>query len=784
MATRVTVTSDGVTAVHSVPFPYLDKGHVKAKVNGASTTAFTWPTPSSIQFNTVPPAGQQIEIYRETPNGALTSYQTGSVLTKSDLETDSLQALYLVEELESDKLDRAGVVAVVEEAAVNGDAGILRADLNSSDVAKGAALVKFQPPDPGALALALSALLANGVPVTWYASAAQLAIDATAATQAAINYAISSGRRAVYFPGGITYNFAAASAALDPGTGDMTFYGDGWQSILQFNEGPNAIVSAAKHLFKNVSITAKGNLVFRDLQFKGKWSDNAYATGYGSALYLDSYNSVELHNCKFFNFAYMVTICERIRNVKVMGCVFEQCQRDMARFRSSFNVQVIGNRFKGGDDDAVALHTLDSIDSYNVREGIVVSGNVFEDVGGVRVLSGRMVKVTGNTFRRTKDHAIAIYATPSAGTEGDFSQFGVDVSHNDIYDTLARAPFTTGATNVIAIYSQNGKGGTETGGVVPGQPVVATGVFYRPWNYRDRNYAAAAESLPPQFYVRIQNNTIARTLPTVAAYDNWGFGQTVTATGYSNVAVSDVALRPTYGIYMEGNTRKAIVSHNIVAHVGSPVFFSEGNSNYALDDVLVDANLLSDYTDQGVGVNSPAATRHVGLVVRGNLFDADPYHIHSNRGAGGTWLALGAPYGVFANSHEGMTIEFNRFRNMAYPVNDGGNGKAHIRGNITRGQAAAGGFSVSNRGVGTTYSAGVQWRHEQYDSNPTSATYGQRLNDTLDRSSAMPSAGFYLAGSFVQNNDYIGLPGVHGWVRLTTGSAHVAGTDWKTVPLT
>lgn len=756
--------------------------------------------------------GETVMRKREMPFQRLTDFQALGDLRSATLNNDQDAPVMMAQQLRDDyeralrvpastpvafaaeisgKLAPLGPLVInasgdgieVGSTVLTGDM-LLRGDLASSASGKGAALVTVVPPDPSALAQSVSAVLSNGVPVTWYATPEQCAIDATAATQAAINYAISSGRKAVYFPGGITYNFDASSPALDPGTGDVTFYGDGWHSILQFNEGPQAAVASAKHLFKNVSLTLKGNLVFRDLQFRGKWSDNAYAAGYGSAMFLDSYNSVELTNCRFYNFAYMVTICERIRNVKVMGCVFEQCAKDMVRFRSSFNVQVIGNRFKGSDDDCIAIHTLDSIDGANVREGVVVSGNVIEDTTGIRILSGRMVTVQNNILRRAKSHGIAIYATPSAGTEGDFSQFGVDVSNNQLYDTLERAPFTAAAASVIAVYSQGGKGGTETGGVVPGQNIVATGAFYLPWNYRDRNFSVEGESLPPQFFVRIQNNTIARTLPTVAAYDNWGFGQCMTATGFSNAAVEDADLRPTNGIYIEGNSRKSIIAHNIVAHTINPIFIAEATGNFGMDDMLIESNELSDYTTAAVNINNPSAVRGTSLTIRGNLIDGDPYHIHANRGAGGTWAADTNPVGVACTSHEGVRVEFNRFRNLVRPVSNSGSDNIYIRGNVVRMDPNAGGFSATNRGVGVVVTAGAQYNYEIFNCDPTSATYGAMLNASPERAAAMPSSGKWIAGAFVQNSDYVGLPGVHGWTRLTVGSAHVAGTDWRIVPLT
>lgn len=57
-------------------------------------------------------------------------------------------------------------------------------------------------------------------------------------------------------------------------------------------------------------------------------------------------------------------------------------------------------------------------------------------------------------------------------------------------------------------------------------------------------------------------------------------------------------------------------------------------------------------------------------------------------------------------------------------------------------------------------------------------------NNWVEEASAMPSSGFYLRGKVIKNNiasevgtspnKYI----IHGWRRLTNGSAHVNGTDW------
>lgn len=102
MTTRVSTVADGVTTLFSIPFPYLDRDHVKVMLNGVlqSPSEYTWPTSSSIQFIAPPDPGARVTRYRETPSDPLTIYQSGSVLTRDQLEVDSLQALYRSEEAE------------------------------------------------------------------------------------------------------------------------------------------------------------------------------------------------------------------------------------------------------------------------------------------------------------------------------------------------------------------------------------------------------------------------------------------------------------------------------------------------------------------------------------------------------------------------------------------------------------------------------------------------------------------------------------------------------------
>jgi len=649
----------------------------------------------------------------------------------------------------------------------------------------GAANVGFQPPDVLSTAMTVAEGLSNGVSVAWYATTAQLAIDATAATQAAIAYAYLSGRNAVYFPGGKTYRFAAASASIDPGVGPIAFYGDGPSSLLIFEEGTStdANVENRKNLFKSISIVAKGAIEFRNLWLQGTWSQAGYPSGQGGAPFmLYNYDEVVITGCRVTNMRSYVMVNEFCKNARVIGNTFDKNARDNCRFRSTFNVQVIGNRFSHCDDDAVALHCNITVTGGDIREGLLIADNLFEDCAGIQIIGGRMVNVRGNILRRCKQNGILIYTAPGVASEGDNSIFNIAVTDNHIFDMLNDSPFVAAVSQCIGVYARSAEGGSSTGGIIPGQNNVATGVFPLPWNSRNGAYTGAVDSVPPPFFVRVQNNIIARTLPAVATYSVWGYGSCYAGDGPQNPAVIDTSLRPGTGILLGGQVRKAIVSGNVVSHVGTCIGFdAEAGSNFGLDDILVSNNSLSDFNAAAVNIPNPGAARHINLDIRHNLMDGDPYHISANRGTLGTWLADTVPSVINCTSHQGVRLEQNKIRNVARVVNNGGGGLIALKDNVLRCDPSVTGFSTANKGIGNPPRADDAFRYEIVDSDPTSATYGNLTSAILPFAGSIPTTGKYVAGTFVRAASGTAL---FGWQRLTTGTAHTAGVDWKTVVLT
>jgi len=93
-------TGDGVTDTYAIPFPFLDGSHVIVTVDDI-LVATNFISPASIQVASgAPEVDAVVQVIRSTPrNTRMVDYQNGSTLTESNLDTDSLQAFYILQEI-------------------------------------------------------------------------------------------------------------------------------------------------------------------------------------------------------------------------------------------------------------------------------------------------------------------------------------------------------------------------------------------------------------------------------------------------------------------------------------------------------------------------------------------------------------------------------------------------------------------------------------------------------------------------------------------------------------
>lgn len=186
--TSNTYAGNGVQTDFPFSFSYILADHVKVKINGIATTAFTFFSPSVLRFTTAPPNGSEVEIYRETPDSSLLAdFNPGSALREEDLEKDLRQVLYVAQEVKS----------IAEGQTTEG----LQAQIDALSVTANTA-------NTNALAATVTANAASALVLANYNSVLKFGADPTgvndsaAAFQAAINAAGTGIRSAVYVPPG------------------------------------------------------------------------------------------------------------------------------------------------------------------------------------------------------------------------------------------------------------------------------------------------------------------------------------------------------------------------------------------------------------------------------------------------------------------------------------------------------------------------------------------------------------------------------------------------------
>lgn len=94
----VKYTGDGSTATFSVPFRYLERNHVTAKVNNVRV-GMAWLSNGSVRLNSTPADGTEVVIRRNTPNTLpLVDFTDGATLTEKDLDLLAMQAIFVNQE--------------------------------------------------------------------------------------------------------------------------------------------------------------------------------------------------------------------------------------------------------------------------------------------------------------------------------------------------------------------------------------------------------------------------------------------------------------------------------------------------------------------------------------------------------------------------------------------------------------------------------------------------------------------------------------------------------------
>ncbi len=607
--------------------------------------------------------------------------------------------------------------------------------------------------------------------------------DCTAAFQSAINDCISKNKTLslTHGPEGSTFYFAQNSAPLDPGTGLNIRSELG--VVLKWHEGT---VGTPKRLFYNDLNTAKKSVRFDNVSFEGTFGARTGNQG-GQAVFLDHYEGVEFYRCRWQNTTHMATDLHFNGYVVWRDCVFDTISRDAARARDCFHVNATGNTFFQVGDDCLAWHNNGYVGGYNPagsprREGFFASHNFFSGCSGgaFSALGARVAHFTDNICLRMGSISAVVYINQlSVFNEGPTPIFDILVESNTILDCVSVA-------TVIQIQQTAPRG--ATGLPIPGDPTPGTGTFLFPWDYREADAFDPVQAVPPMARVKVRNNTIARTLPNVATYSLWGFGRLMAQGVLTNPVINDAAMRSTTGIFVSSGTA-TLVDGNYVASCVEAYFLKTPQNDTTTVQCRITRNTAFDCHTYGIRVDIPSVARKVDVLIADNALNLDPYRKNANSLANGAYTApTSLPFGVDCGFAAGVTVCRTRFQNVGRMINTANpTGVVQFDNEAMCGPIAGIGGNAGNKGIGEIIDAGRGFRYTIIDSDPQSATFGTHSNSQQDGATAQPAAGFYVRGAFVKNTS-LALVGtgrsayiIRGWERITTGSAHVAGTDWVEV---
>lgn len=296
-------TGDGTAPVVNLTFPYLNKAHVKASVDGTPVT-FTWTGPSQITFDAAVASATPFQVYRETPIAdPLVDFEDTAVITEEDLDRSANQLRYHQQELDRTTKDSeiaaeaSAVAAAASETAAaasetNAAASEAAAAASESNAAASEAAAAasasqagvppattaddylrgdktFQPLNKAAVGLGnvdntsdsakpISAATQTALDrkvemeiVTAHGAVGDGTADDTAAIQAAIN-ALSATGGTVFFPVG---NYKITSALTIPVAGiQLLGASREWSVITQATLGAHIIDVGNKYHFGLMSL--------------------------------------------------------------------------------------------------------------------------------------------------------------------------------------------------------------------------------------------------------------------------------------------------------------------------------------------------------------------------------------------------------------------------------------------------------------------------------------------------------------------------------------------------
>ncbi len=613
--------------------------------------------------------------------------------------------------------------------------------------------------------------------------------------QAALDAATARPRGAqVFLPPG-TYRIDASFALLRPRS-NVVLRGSGrGRSVLLVDDSIGAIGGdCITNALVGGSWLPLSDFHMRDLTVRGRADIDSDV---GAQMIRLFGTNISVENCEFMYSRNMGLVISNSDQVTVRNCRVYRTVADGIAVWDSGNVIIEGNEVVAANDDAISAHCA-SLGTAPLRSGIIIANNTITESQGIAVLGAKTVLITGNVLRRIMGTGMRIWAPNVADPQGKTPQFALRITNNIIADVFRRSEPNPRTLVQFYIWVGGGVRNPGTGDAPPGEPAVGTGTVAPLYGTGSGAFYAGDNSnpevaAPAGHWNEISGNMLVRTLPAVSAVSDWGYGaeglwvgDNGDGSGFYNGPIIEARLN-TLGMLLGPALRNCRIADNTIQTTGAHgilfntnTYVTVATQNLDYDGLTIEGNRIVDVAT--AAIQGPNTGTH-RVLVRHNEIDGDPRFRAATRGAGGTWSSATGVSGVVLNGCSGFVVSDNAFRNVATAVRQVGVVTNTITGNTLHCDPATVGFSVSNRGVGTVEPGGAGWLHVIETCDPADALFGRMRSATLVSAAAMPSAGTYVAGHFVAATapSQANRQTLLGWLRLTTGANHVAGTDWSAV---
>ena len=467
--------------------------------------------------------------------------------------------------------------------------------------------------------------------------------------------------------------------------------------------------------------------------------------------------------------------CRSASFASAKGCHVHHCSSDGINFANCQETLIAENRLHHLGDDAIAVHNQ----IYSYQRGHIVANNKIRMAQGIKMLGAQVFSVTGNVleFFIAQGISVQTFAPGSSDIEGVSASVDGVISGNVFSDPINRNGLDAANSGVPCFLISGASASDGSLSVIPGLQGTSPYPYYD--NVSDAGDNLATTPIPPSGRILITGNVVTRSMPKSGDFSDLGFGEFWLSDGEYDLDLSVLANSEDYCLRILSAPVEAVVfSNNIINSVSRMIYLPSSGLLTAIKAV---GNVLRDCS--GGVLAMPSNTNVYDVEFRDCDFDIDTYHENANRSADGSFAASGNPTAFLLQGGKGIGVHGCTFRNVCRITDT--DFDAGIRDGLFEftncrivADPAASGFSTSNKGVGYV-PTGFTLIHA--DCDPTSGDYGKITLRASKGATSIPTSGTFIRGEFVHNITPSVSTGktLIGWLRLTTGSGHVSGTDWS-----